>query len=141
MSATSLGFGIVGLGMIAEFHAAALSAMDGGRLAACASASPGKADAFAKKHGGRAYASLAELLKDPAVDIVAICTPSGAHLEPALAAIEAGRHLVVEKPLEEREIVSADSRVHRRHVHGELRVCQYLVEQRSRQGRLDHQGQ
>lgn len=100
MSATSLGFGIVGLGMIAEFHAAALSAMDGGRLVACASANPGKADAFAKKHGGRAYASLAELLKDPAVDVVAICTPSGAHLEPALAAIEAGRHVVVEKPLE-----------------------------------------
>jgi len=40
------------------------------------------------------------MLADPAVTVVTICTPSGAHLEPAVAAANAGKHVVVEKPLE-----------------------------------------
>ena len=43
---------------------------------------------------------LDEMLADPAVDIVTIGTPSGAHLEPAVAAAKAGKHVIVEKPLE-----------------------------------------
>ena len=50
--------------------------------------------------GGRVFASQAELLADNSIDIVTICTPSGDHLEPALAAAAAGKHLLVEKPLE-----------------------------------------
>ncbi len=40
------------------------------------------------------------MLDDPRVDVVTICTPSGAHLEPAVAAASAGKHVIVEKPLE-----------------------------------------
>ncbi len=94
------GFGIVGLGLIAEFHARAIAAADGARLAACMSRDPGKAARFAQTHGGRAYSTIESLVQDPDVAVVCVCTPSGAHLEAALAAIEAGKHVVVEKPLE-----------------------------------------
>ncbi|TVQ34768.1 MAG: gfo/Idh/MocA family oxidoreductase [Spirochaetaceae bacterium] len=96
----STGFGIVGLGLIAEFHARAIAAAEGARLAACMSRDPGKAARFAQTHGGRAYSSVDALVRDPDVAVVCVCTPSGVHLESALAAIEAGRHVVVEKPLE-----------------------------------------
>jgi len=101
--------------MIAEFHAAALAAMTGGRLVACQSATPGKAEAFAKRHGGQAYEDMAMFLADGALDVVIVATPSGAHLEPTLAALAAGRHVVVEKPLEvtiakvDRMIAAADA--------------------------------
>src|SRR5690606_10724102 len=59
-----------------------------------------KTQAFAQQHGCRAFASLEQMLADPEVDAITICSPSGAHLEPALAAAVAGKHIIVEKPLE-----------------------------------------
>ena len=94
------GFAIVGCGMIADFHAQAVDAIDGASLVGCSSRNPDSAKAFAEKHGGRAYASLDEMLADDVVNVVTICTPSGAHLEPAVAAAEAGKHVLIEKPLE-----------------------------------------
>lgn len=96
----SLGFGIVGCGMIAGFHAKAIKDIQGAHLVACQSQGPGEADAFAAEYGGKPYAELAEMLAAPDVDVVTICTPSGAHLDPAVAAAEAGKHVIVEKPLE-----------------------------------------
>ena len=96
----SIGFGIVGLGMIADFHARALQAATGAELVACASRSGTKALQFAAKYGCGGYQDLQEFLRHPGLEVVSICTPSGAHLEPALAAIQAGKHLIVEKPLE-----------------------------------------
>src|SRR5690606_40216587 len=58
------------------------------------------ARAFAAKHGLHAFDSVEAAVADPSVDVVAVCTPSGAHLEPALLAIQAGKHVVVEKPIE-----------------------------------------
>ena len=98
---TPLGFGIFGLGMIAEFHAQALAQVDGARLVGVATRNPDKARAFAQKHGVPfAGTSIAELVAQPRIDVVCITTPAGAHLEPALAAIRAGKHVVIEKPLE-----------------------------------------
>ena len=94
------GFGIVGLGMIAGFHAKAIEATQSGKLVACCSRSREKADAFASEHGCTGYESLSEFLRHPGLEIVTICTPSGAHLEPALEAAAAGKHLIIEKPLE-----------------------------------------
>lgn len=96
----SVGVGVVGLGMIAEFHGLAVGAMAGAHIAGCCSARPGAAEDFAGRHGGAAYDSLDGLLADDGVDLIAICTPSGAHLEPALAAFAAGKHVLCEKPLE-----------------------------------------
>ncbi len=96
----SYGFGIVGLGLIADFHARAIQALSGGGLVACCSRSREKARAFAEKFGCTDYTDVNEFLAHPGLDIVSLSTPSGAHLEPSLAAARAGKHLVIEKPLE-----------------------------------------
>jgi UDP-N-acetyl-2-amino-2-deoxyglucuronate dehydrogenase len=100
MSQRPLGFGIWGTGMIAEFHAKALAEIAGVKLVAAYNRSPAKGRDFATKHG-IAFAETPEaLLAHPDVDIVCLCTPSGDHLAPALACAKAGKHVVVEKPLE-----------------------------------------
>ncbi|MDA0323460.1 MAG: Gfo/Idh/MocA family oxidoreductase [Verrucomicrobia bacterium] len=95
-----IGFGIVGLGNIADFHAQAARALRGGRLHSCFSRSQKKADAFGKKYRALGYSDWNAFLADPELDVVTICTPSGAHLGAALAAAKAKKHVIVEKPLE-----------------------------------------
>jgi predicted dehydrogenase len=94
------GFGIVGCGMIAGFHARAIDDVEGASLVACYDTVPGAADKLAEKCGCKAYHDPDAMLADPALQVVTIGTPSGAHMEPALAAARAGKHLIVEKPLE-----------------------------------------
>lgn len=96
----TIGFGIIGCGMISRFHARAIGDIKGAKLVACYSATPASADKFAAEQKCTPYHSLDALLKDPAVDVVTICTPSGAHMEPCLAAAKAGKHVIVEKPLD-----------------------------------------
>ena len=96
----AIGFGIVGAGMISRFHAKAIAEVRGAKLVACADSSFAKAEALAKEFGCTPYDSLDAMLADPAVDVVTIATPSGAHMEPAVAAAKAGKHVIVEKPLE-----------------------------------------
>lgn len=96
----SIGFGIVGVGMIANFHARAIRDAGGAHLVGCSSRRAESAQEFAGEHDCRAFESLEAMLGDPDVQAVAICTPSGAHLDPAVAAAKAGKHIVVEKPLE-----------------------------------------
>ncbi len=96
----SIGIGIVGCGMIANFHAKAIKDAQGAALVGCTSRNPEGAAEFAKTHGCKSFASLEEMLADPEIDAITICSPSGAHLDPALAAAKAGKHVMVEKPLE-----------------------------------------
>jgi predicted dehydrogenase len=95
-----MNFGIIGTGMIGSFHANAIAAMHGSTLMGVANRSTEKAHVFAAQHKTRAYNSVHAMLSDPAIDIVTIGTPSGAHLDPAIAAINAGKHVIIEKPLE-----------------------------------------
>ncbi len=94
------GWAIIGCGMIAKFHAKAIAEIKGSKLVACHSRSIEKANEFAAAFGGTGYDDLRKMLANPAVDVVTICTPSGAHLEPGLEAARAGKHVLVEKPLE-----------------------------------------
>ena len=94
------GFGVVGCGMIAHFHAKALADIRGAKLVAGFDMVPAAADKLAEATGCTPYYRLADMLADPAVDVVTIGTPSGAHMEPAVAAARAGKHVIVEKPLE-----------------------------------------
>jgi len=96
----TFGFGIIGCGMIANFHAKAVGDIRGARVVGGFDAVPAAADRFAAAQGCRAYHKLDEMLADPEIDVVTIGTPSGAHLEPAIAAARAGKHVIVEKPLE-----------------------------------------
>lgn len=96
----AVGFGIIGTGMISKFHARAIGDVRGAKLVACYNRTPEKGAAFAEEFGCVAYDSLDALLADDRVDAVAITTASGAHLEPAVAAARAGKHVIIEKPLE-----------------------------------------
>jgi UDP-N-acetyl-2-amino-2-deoxyglucuronate dehydrogenase len=96
----SKGFGIIGCGMIAHFHARAIADIQGAELVACYNRTADKAETLAAQYGGVAYTSLEEMLKHPGLDVVTICTPSGAHEQPCVAAAAAGKHVIVEKPLE-----------------------------------------
>ena len=99
-----VGFGLVGLGAVAATHARAIQALAAEhpvRLAGVASRSADRARDFAARFGAPFHTGeMAALLARPDVHAVCILTPSGAHLEPALQAIAAGKHVVVEKPLE-----------------------------------------
>src|SRR3990170_3570724 len=94
------GFGIVGCGMISQFHARAIAEVRGAKLVACCDTRAESADRFAAANGCRAYHSVDAMLADKDVDVVTIATPSGLHMEPAVAAARAGKHVIVEKPLE-----------------------------------------
>jgi len=95
-----LGFGIIGLGMIAEVHAKAISELEGCRLVAGFDSFGERAKKFAEDHSCRGYEDLERFLADPELDIITIATPSGLHLDGAVAAARAGKHVIVEKPLE-----------------------------------------
>ncbi len=94
------GIAIIGTGMISHFHARAIADVRGAKLVACYDRVPKAAEKFGKETGCQAYGDLDEMLADPAVDIVSVATPSGAHMEPAVAAARAGKHVIIEKPLE-----------------------------------------
>lgn len=94
------GVGIVGTGAIARHHAKVLQDAVGLRVAAVLSRSAAAAASMAADYGCKGYTDQSAFLADPAVDIVAVCTPSGAHMEVSVAAAQAGKHLLIEKPLE-----------------------------------------
>jgi predicted dehydrogenase len=96
------GFGFVGCGMIAEFHTKAIQEIPGARVVAAYDMYAPSAEKIAKMAGGdcKVYDSIEAMLANPEVDVVSVCTPSGAHMEPAVQAAQAGKHVVVEKPME-----------------------------------------
>lgn len=97
---SGFGIGIVGCGMVADSHAQAITAMRGGHLAGVFSRREDNARRLADRFGCAAYTDYKAFLADPTLDIVAIATPSGAHLEPAVQAARAGKDIICEKPLE-----------------------------------------
>lgn len=97
---SSLSWGIIGTGSIARKFASELPHSKTGTLVAVGSRSQEKADEFAGKFPGiRAHASYEALLADPEVQAVYISTPHPQHAEWAIAAAEAGKHILCEKPL------------------------------------------
>src|SRR5882672_1037411 len=101
MSPPPLGFAIVGTGMIAGYHAQAITQTPGANLVGLVSRSPEKGRAFAAQHNIPVVTTtVEEMVVRPDVHVLTVTTPSGAHLKPALLAIRAGKHVVIEKPVE-----------------------------------------
>jgi UDP-N-acetyl-2-amino-2-deoxyglucuronate dehydrogenase len=100
MEHKTLGFGIIGTGAIAAHHAASTKELPNCALKAVCSSSAARAEEASVRFGVTAYSSVSELVAREDIDVVAICTESGNHLEPALAAAKAGKHVLIEKPLE-----------------------------------------
>jgi len=95
-----LRWGIIGPGWIAERFARALKTGTAQQLAAVASRSQERADAFARRMAiPQAFGSAAELLARPDIDAVYIATPHNHHYPDGLQALQAGKHVLIEKPL------------------------------------------
>jgi len=94
------GIGIVGAGVIGAVHAEAVGLVPGATLAAVTDVDPGRAKALAATWDCAAEPDLASLLTRDDVDVVSVCVPSGLHAELGIQAAAAGKHLVVEKPIE-----------------------------------------
>jgi predicted dehydrogenase len=89
--------------MIAEFHTKAINEMSEARLVGVFDFRKPAADRIAEmaeKGTCQVHDSIEALLANPEIDVVCVCTPSGGHMEPAVATAKAGKHVVVEKPLE-----------------------------------------
>jgi 1,5-anhydro-D-fructose reductase (1,5-anhydro-D-mannitol-forming) len=97
----ALGWGIVSAGNHPDLKIApAINAAQDAKLVAVCSRDPGRADAFAEKHGAKAaYPSLDDMLEDSRVDSVFICSPNALHASQGLDAAAAGKHVLCEKPM------------------------------------------
>ena len=95
------GFALIGCGMIAEYHARAIAEIPDAKVVAAFSRSEANgAKIVALAPHCTVYNDLDRMLQHPGLDVVCVCTPSGAHLDPAVKSAKAGKHVVVEKPLE-----------------------------------------
>ena len=98
---------ILGCGTVGRVHADAIQATLGASLCGICDYSYEKAKDCASLYGTRAYETYEELLADEAIDAIAICTPSGMHPDQAIAALNAGKHVILEKPM---ALTSKDAR-------------------------------
>ncbi len=108
-----VGIGIVGIGFMGMIHYLAARKLSGGQVVAVCSRDArklagdwtsiqgnfGPRGAQMDLSGQSRYADVAELLADPAVDLVDICVPNDEHAKLAIRALEAGKHVLVEKPI------------------------------------------
>lgn len=94
-------FGVIGCGRIAKRHLDLLGGgqIAGAQLVAICDNVPERLAAAKAKHDVTAYGSLDAMLADPEVEVVVVLTPSGMHAEHAIAAAQAGKHVLVEKPM------------------------------------------
>jgi predicted dehydrogenase len=93
------GVGIVGAGTVGTLHAREIEAIEGVEVVAVADPRKVAGRGLAAEHGARWYADGAGLLARSDVDVVVLCTPSGLHPEGAVAAAQAGKHVITEKPM------------------------------------------
>jgi predicted dehydrogenase len=96
--AKTIRIGILGTGGMARAHADAFAKIPGVRLAACLDVVPGRAEAFARRFRIPFATQDRDAFFDT-IDAVSIVTPDRFHAEPAIAAFEAGKHVLCEKPL------------------------------------------
>ena len=97
--AKEMGFAVVGLGM-GGHHCKAVTAAKGARLAAVCDIDSTRRNAFTKQYGCKGYAKWSDLLKDKEIDVVCIAVESGKHADFGIEAARAGKHIVMEKPVD-----------------------------------------
>jgi predicted dehydrogenase len=93
------GIALIGAGTVAEMHGRGVSAVANARLVGCYDLDASKAEHIAARFGGCVYSSLPELLADSQVSAVHVLTPVERHVEQAVAALQAGKHVLLEKPV------------------------------------------
>src|SRR5438270_10434636 len=91
-------FAIIGCGRISRRHAENIRKV--GTLVAVCDVVPERANELAKEYNAKTYYSIDDLLKNEAdLNVVSICTPNGLHAEHSIKSLQAGKHVLCEKPL------------------------------------------
>ena len=90
---------LVGAGVIGTIHGAVISEL-ADRIDLVAVVNPRPEPKLVAQHGGTAFTSLTDALQAVDIDVVSVCTPTGRHGEIAIEALEAGKHVIIEKPAE-----------------------------------------
>jgi predicted dehydrogenase len=98
MRDSKLGFGLLGAGLIAPFHAKALGASALTELIAVADLDAARVEKMTSTFGCKGYASLDAMLEDPEIDVVNVITPNHLHHDAVVKAAQAGKHVLIEKP-------------------------------------------
>jgi predicted dehydrogenase len=95
-----MGFGIIGCGLVSDFHGRAIGDLENARAVCATDMDAERAQAFVEKYGGEALASSEAVCSHPDVDLVSVLTPNAHHAEHVIRAAEHGKHVIVEKPPE-----------------------------------------
>ncbi len=132
---TPIGVGVLGLGFIGATHLRAFAGAAGGRVVAVCDADSARLDGRAGEHGNlgasvggelfdpgavMATTEVGALLGDERVELVCICTPTDTHVDLAIRALDAGKHVLVEKPV---ALSSAEVGRLAEHAQGAGRLC------------------
>lgn len=96
----NIGFAVMGAGMIGQLHAKVISEMEGAELVAVCSRDLDRAKALTDTYGGTPTTDYEGLVRREDVDAVSICTASGEHADFGMVAAKAGKHVMVEKPID-----------------------------------------
>ena len=94
-----IGFGVVGLGM-GRNHCRAIDSAKGAKLIAACDVDEERLDKVVEGYKIKGYKNYDDMLKDDEIDVINVCTPSGMHVDMAIPAIEAGKNVIVEKPVD-----------------------------------------
>jgi UDP-N-acetyl-2-amino-2-deoxyglucuronate dehydrogenase len=92
-------FGIIGAGVISSYHAKAIQEHPDGEIVAVVDVVKANADRFVAEHGGEAMTDLGAMLRRPDIEAICVCSPTYLHAEHAVAAMAAGKHVIVEKSM------------------------------------------
>jgi len=98
MSDTRVGFGLLGAGLIAPFHAKAINASCNGKLIGIADVNAERLAKQTAEYGCQAFTSLEEMLEHPEIQVINVLTPNHLHYDAVIKSAKAGKHLLVEKP-------------------------------------------
>ena len=94
---TPLRAGVIGVGHLGQHHTRLYASLPGARLVGVVDQSAERARMIAERHGANVFGSLEELL--PQVDVVSVAVPTSSHYPVAKACLQAGKHVLVEKPI------------------------------------------
>jgi predicted dehydrogenase len=100
MAKKEVGFGVVGCGVVADYHIGGIQGTDGARLVAVSDVVEERAREVGEKHGVQHFTDYKEMLKSDEVGVVCVTTPSGIRIPIATDAAAAGKHVIIEKPID-----------------------------------------
>src|SRR3954454_19564498 len=90
---------VIGTGRISGAHAGAAKAVQGVQLVGCVDTDPARLEAFEARYAGPGYAATKEMLPRAEVDAVVVALPHGLHADVTIACLQAGKHVLLEKPM------------------------------------------